>query len=223
MKVLSAGAVQPGLVKVREAFQKINDREVRIDFATTPAIARRIAAGEQFDIVIAPADLLKALSTTAQISTMPFPIGAIGVGVMVRAGAIPPNIADVVEFKRSVSVADRIVYNQASTGIYLGKLFQYLGVSAAVEPKTVRYPDFSNVRNHIAHGYGNEIGFGATTVIFETADKGVTFVGALPAEIQNYTSYAAALTANAGNGAAALLDYLATPTAKSILKSAGIE
>ena len=48
------------------------------------------------------------------------------------------------------------------------------------------------MRDHIAKGHGNEIGFGATTVIIENAGKGVQFAGPLPAAIQNYTAYAAA-------------------------------
>jgi molybdate transport system substrate-binding protein len=223
MKVLSAGAVQPGLTKVREAFRKVDDRDLSIDFATAPAIAKRIDAGELVDIVVTPVDLLDALAARARILTNRIPLGSIGVAVMVRTGTELPTIADILEFKRSLLTAHRIVYNQASTGIYLGRLFENLGIAAALETKTIRYPDFSAVREHIRNGYGNEIGFGATTVIIENADKGVTFVGPLPAEIQNYTTYAAALTANARNGAEAFLDYLATAAAKSILKSAGIE
>ena len=177
MKVLSAGAVQPGLTKVCEAFRNIDDREVRVDFATAPAIAKRIAAGEPVDIVVAPMDLLEALATTAQLSTHRIPLGSIGVGIMVRAGATLPKIADVPEFKRSLLIAHRIVYNQASTGIYLDRLFERLGVAAALEAKTIRYPDFSAVRDHIRNGDGNEIGFGATTVIIESSGKGVQFVG----------------------------------------------
>jgi molybdate transport system substrate-binding protein len=223
MKVLSAGAVQPGLIKVCEAFRNVNNVDLRVDFATAPAIAKRIAAGEQVDIVIAPTDLLEALTTTAQVSTNQISLGSIGVGVTVRAGATPPHIASVQEFKRSLLSADCIIYNQASTGIYLDSLFQRLDIAAALESKTTRYPDFAAVLNHVANGYGNQIGFGATTVIIENADKGVAFVGPLPTEIQNYTSYAAALTSNAANRAETFLDYLATPAAKSILKSAGIE
>jgi molybdate transport system substrate-binding protein len=222
MKVLSAGAVQPGLIKVLEAFRAVNDGDVRIDFATAPAIVKRIAAGELVDMVVMPTDLLDVLTTTAQVLSNRISLGSIGVGVMVRGGAKLPKLSDVLEFKQSLSIADRIIYNQASTGIYLDTLFQRLGVAAALQTKTIRYPDFAAVRSHIANGYGNEIGLGATTVIIENIGNGVTFVGPLPVEIQNYTSYAAALTSSAGNGAAAFFDYLATPTARSILTSAGI-
>lgn len=85
-----------------------------------------------------------------------------------------------------------MVYNQASTGIYLEKLFDRLGIGEQVKAKTTRYPDAAAVLGHISKGKTNEIGLGATTVIFEAESKGLKFVGPLPAEIQNYTTYAAA-------------------------------
>lgn len=223
VKVLSAGAVQLGLSRLAEAFRLDGAGSVEIEFATAPAITKRIAAGHSTDVIVAPPELVKTLTNTRPLSNRPVLLGRIGVGVMVRAGAPIPGIANIAEFTRSLQIADRIIYNQASTGIYLDRLFQRIGIAAALEAKTTRYPDFAAVCNHVANGHGNEIGFGATTVIAESAGKGVTFVGPLPAEIQNYTSYAAALTANSGVGAAAFVDFLTTPAAKSILRSAGID
>jgi molybdate transport system substrate-binding protein len=78
---------------------------------------------------------------------------------------------------------------------------------------------------HIVKGRGNEIGLGATPVIIENAGEGVKFIGPLPAEIQNYTTYAAAVVAHAAadDGARALVNYLAGSPAKAILAAAGIE
>jgi molybdate transport system substrate-binding protein len=55
--------------------------------------------------------------------------------------------------------------------------------------------------------------------------KGVTLVGPLPAEIQNYTVYAAALGAQAkeSDAAKALLKALSGPAAAEVLKSKGME
>jgi len=55
--------------------------------------------------------------------------------------------------------------------------------------------------------------------------KGVQFVGPLPAEIQNYTTYTAGLSARAAQPAAAkaLLDYLAGPQTARILADKGMQ
>jgi molybdate transport system substrate-binding protein len=51
----------------------------------------------------------------------------------------------------------------------------------------------------------------------------VQYVGPLPAEIQNYTTYTAAITSHASDAARALLRHFAVPAMKAILTAAGIE
>jgi molybdate transport system substrate-binding protein len=121
--------------------------------------------------------------------------------------------------------AESIVYNQASTGIYLAKLFDRLGIAEQIRAKTTRYPDFAAVLAHVIKGKGNEIGLGATTVIVEGKNKGLKFVGPLPAEIQNYTIYEATMVAKSAamDAAVTLIRYLMSPAAKAIFKAAGIE
>jgi molybdate transport system substrate-binding protein len=222
--VLSAGAVEPGLSKVVDAFRRETGNEVRVTFATAPAIRKRLSSGETADLVIAPADLFDELEKTSTALDRNA-VGRIGVGVMVRDGAPMPKIATVNEFTQSLLGAESIVYNQASTGLYLESLFDRLGISAQLKAKTTRHPDFAAVRDHVSKGTGNEIGLGAITVIIESASKGLRFVGPLPAEIQNYTTYAATVTADdpARPAAMLLLQYLTSAKAKTIFTSVGIE
>ena len=226
INVLSAGAVKPGLVKVIDTYQHETGHKIEVTFATAPAIRKRLNNGEMFDLMIAPVNLLDELSTQGNAKGADRnTVGRIGVGVTVRDGAPLPKITTVDEFKQSLLDAESIVYNQASTGSYLESLFERLGISAQLKAKTTRYPDFAAVRDHISKGKGNEIGLGATTVIIESATKGLKFVGPLPAEIQNYTTYAAIVMADSPvrETAATLFRYLSTLNAKAIFTSAGIE
>ena len=225
IKVLSAGAVKPGMAKVIEAFGRETGHDVSVSFATAPAIMKRINGGATVDVVIAPENLLAEVAKSGKAAADRVTVGRIGVGVMVRDGAPLPKIATVEEFKRSLLGAESIVYNQASTGIYLENLFDLLAVAAPIKAKTTRYPDFAAVRDHVSKGSGNEIGFGATTVIIESASKGVKFAGALPAEIQNYTTYIAATIVDgvAGVVGEEFVRYLASVRAKALLTAAGIE
>jgi len=226
IKLLSAGAVKPGLAKVIDAFKHETGNGVEVTFATAPAIRQRLNGGETIDLVIAPPELLAEIARTGKIlgderSTL----GRIGVGVMVRDGAPVPRIATVDDFKESLLDTESVVYNQASTGIYLENLFDRLGISTQLKAKSTRYPDFAAVRDHVSNGKGSEIGLGATTVIIESASKGLKFVGPLPAEIQNYTTYAATIMADsaAGDAAMSLLRYLTSRKAKGMFATAGIE
>jgi molybdate transport system substrate-binding protein len=226
VKILSAGAVAPGLLKVAEAFRAETGHALNIAFATAPAIVTRLGRAESVDVVIAPPSVLGELADEGRIAAATqVALGRIGVGVMVRAGAPLPKIGTIEEFTQSLRGAESLVYNQASTGIYLDKLFEQLGIAAELRAKTTRYADFAAVRDHVAKGQGREIGLGATTVIVENAGKGIQFAGPLPAALQNYTAYYAAVssTGSAETPALEFLRYLASPAAHALLAAAGIE
>jgi molybdate transport system substrate-binding protein len=225
INVLSAGAVQPGLVKVIDAFRHETGHEVKVAFATAPVILKRID-GETPDVVIAPPAVLGELVNAGKATPADrVTVGRIGVGLMVRDGAPLPRIATLDEFKQALLSAESVVYNQASTGIYLEKLFERLGIAGHLKTKTVRYPDAAGVLEHICKGEGGEIGLGATTVIIEGESKGLKFVGPLPPKIQNYTIYAATVV-NAGSASEAareFIRYLTAPVAQKVFAAAGIQ
>ena len=226
IKVLSAAAVAPGMMKVIDAFQRETGHDVKITFATAPAILKRIGSTEPLDAVVGPPAVLDEWVKAGKADpTHRVIVGRIGVGVMVRESAPLPKIATTNDFKQSLLSAQSVVYNQASTGIYLEKLFDRLGIGEQVKAKTTRYPDAAAVLGHIRKGNPNEIGLGATTVILEGESKGLKFVGPLPVEIQNYTTYAATVITDgaASATARAFLDYMTTVTARKIFARAGIE
>jgi molybdate transport system substrate-binding protein len=225
LNVLSAGAVKPGLLRVIHAFQHDTGYKVNVTFATAPESRKRLSGDEVGDVVVAPPQLLDDLVNSGKVAGERVMVGSIGVGVMVRTGTNLPQIATVNELKQALLSAESVVYNQASTGIYLEALFDRLGIAAGLKTKTTRYPDAAAVLEHVSKGRGKEIGFGATTVILEAKDKGLAFVGPLPAEIQNYTTYLAAVAAGAVNGDVArdFVAYLVSPSARAELAEAGIQ
>jgi molybdate transport system substrate-binding protein len=56
--VLSAGAVQPGMVKVIDSFRRETGHDVKVTFATAPTILKRIGDANIADVVIAPPAVL---------------------------------------------------------------------------------------------------------------------------------------------------------------------
>lgn len=224
ISLLSAGAVKPGLLKVLDAFERDCGHPVKPEFATAPAFVKRFTDHPSLDAAIAPPAALDQLAAMGSIAAEPAAIGRIGVGVMIRDGAPPLKIATVEELKQALLDADSLVYNQASTGIYLDALFARLGIRAQVESKSTRYPDFAGVLGHMMKGKSGEVAFGATTVIAENARNGLRFAGPLPDEIQNYTLYKAALTTRGLSRPAArqFFSYLVSESSKSLFAAAGI-
>ena len=226
INVLSAGAVKAGLVKVIDAFRKVSSHRVKISFATAPTILDRIGTADDLDVVIAPPAVLETWANAGKASAVDcVTVGRIGVGVMVRDRASQPKIGTVDEFKQALITADALVYNLASTGIYLEKLFERLAIAQQLRTKTVRYPDAAAVLDHISKGKGCEIGLGATTVIIEGQNKGLQFVGPLPEKIQNYTTYAATVVSapTASDASREFIHFLKEPMAKDALAAAGIQ
>jgi molybdate transport system substrate-binding protein len=226
IKVFSAGAVEPGLARAVEAFKQTSGDSVKIEFNTAPQLASRLAARDVADILIAPPALLdKETASGKLVGDGRIVVGKVGAGVVIRADLPAPNVATTDALKQAVLGAESVVYNTASTGLYLEKLFERLGIADAIKPKTTRYPTGERVMEHLIHGKGNEIGFGAITEIKLFEQKGLKLVGPLPADVQNYTTYGAALMANAPSpqAARAFLAFLGSDAAKRAFAAAGIE
>jgi len=224
LTVLSGGAIEPGLHGAVAAFEKQTGHHVKITFNTTPQIEKRVAAGEVFDVVIAPPAVVERYAKEGKVSGDRMSVGRVGLGVAVRPGAPAPDLASADSVKRAVLDADSLVFNRASTGIYFENLLKKMGVYEQAEGKTTRYADGASVMEHVLKGKGKEIGFGAITEILLYKQKGLRYVGPLPAEIQNYTAYTAASMTGGKNAdaARALVQFLGT-TGKPLFVAAGIE
>jgi molybdate transport system substrate-binding protein len=223
IKVLSAGAVEPGLRAAAGAFGKQSGHEVKITFNTAPEIRKRVAAGDTFDVIIAPPAALDEFA--GKIGAERVNVGRVGLGVAVRPGAESPDISSSDALKRSVLAADSIVFNRASTGIYLENLLKKMGVYDQILSKTTRYPDAGAVMEHVLKGKGKEIGFGPITEILIHKDKGLKLVGPLPADVQNYTSYSAAPMTAAADAelARSLVRYLGSAEGRALFVAAGVD
>ncbi len=226
--VLSAGAVEPGLKPVLAAFERESGHRVTLSFATAPQIRERMASGAvQPDLVIAPSAVLDELAAGAKVdSTARVSIGRVGIGVAVRPGGTRPDLTSADTLKRALLEADQVVYNRASTGLYVEGLIKRWGLTETLQPKTVRYADGAAVMEHVLHGSGNQIGLGAMTEILLLKERGLVFVGPLPAEVQNVTHYEAASArrdaAAPSEAVRSLLEKLASPAARHAFDEAGI-
>ena len=227
VNVLSGGAIEPGLLAAVEAFRKESGHQVNVKFATAPQIRERVGGGtEKPDVLLAPPAVIDELMKSGKLDAQGrrVTVGRVGVGVAVRDGAPKPDISSTDAFKRSMLDAESLVYNTASSGLYVERMLDRIGIGGDLKAKTKRYPTGAAVMEHVLKGSGKEIGIGPITEIRLYTGKGVTFVGPLPAEIQNYTSYDAAPGAALANEAAmAFLTFLAAPSTKAIFASKGIE
>lgn len=225
IRVLSGGAIEPGLKAAAAAFSRDTGHQVAITFNTTPQMRKRVAAGDVFDVVIAPPAAVEEFGKAGKIEGERVNVGRVGLGVTVRPGAPVPDISSADAIRRTVLEAESIVFNRASTGLYFENLLRKWGIYDQIENKAARYTTGAEVMHHVLKGKGREVGFGPITEILLERDKGLVLVGPLPADIQNYTSYLAVPMSGASSKetAQALVRFLGGPVGKPLFVAAGIE
>ena len=220
--VLSAGAVEPGL----RAAVALYAGKVAITFNTAPQIRERIEKkGEKFDVVIVPPAVMDAFAEAGRVEPERVMLGRVGQGIAVRPGAPVPDVSTLDAMKRALLDAESVVFNRATGGQYIESMLRKIGVYGEIEKKTTRYASAGEVMDHLLKGKGREVGFAPMTEIMLYKEKGLRFVGPLPAEVQQYNAYAASPMRGAANAqaAAALVRFLGTPAAKAALVSGGVE
>lgn len=226
IKVLTAGAFKPVVTALVPEFEKQTGHKVTVENDTAGALTKRIAGGEAFDLVILTPGALAELTQSGKVvdgSTRS--LARVAIGVAVKKGAALPDISTVAAFQKALLDARAVAYIDpaagGSSGIYLTQLFEKMGIADRIKPKAVLVPG-----GLVAQRLVNDQADIAIHQISEIlAVPGAALVGPIPAEIQNYTVYAGALSANAKDAAAAkaLLNALATPTAQVYMREKGLE
>ncbi len=228
IRVLSAGAVKRGVGTLAEAFGRDTGTIVTVTFATAPVLKRKVEDGTaEADVIIAPVPAMKGFEEKGLVvAGTGAVIGGVKAAVVVRDGANAPDISTAETFKHAILDADSLVYNRASSGLYIEELMARLGIADAVAAKTTRLATGGDVMKHLAASEArNEIGFGQIPEIRVYLDQGVTLVGPLPEEIGKTTTYAVGLSASARapEPAQAFIDTMATPAAKETFHATGVE
>ena len=225
IKILTAGAFRQVVVALVPDFQKQTGHTVTVDNGTTGELTKRIEGGEAFDIVvITPAVVDGMVATGKIVAGSRINLAGVDIGVMVKEGAPKPDVSTVEAFKQALLAAKTVAYldpaSGGSSGIYIDKLLERLGIADQVRPKA-KLKKGGHVADFIASGEA-ELGLHQISEILPV--KGVVLVGPLPKEIQNTTIYAAGLSATAKNkeAAQAMIKYLSGPDAAAVLKSKGM-
>lgn len=225
LKLLTGGAFKRALLALLPEYERQSGRKVAVDNDTVGALTKRIEAGETFDVVVVSPAAIDALAQAGKVvGATKTPLARVGIGVMVRKGAPVPDVSSVEAFKQAVLEAKSVAYidpaSGGSSGVYLVKLLERLGLADRIKDK-VRLKRGGHVSDLIESGEA-ELGIHQISEILPA--PGVTLVGPLPAEIQNYTVYAAAVGTAARDPEAArvLIGSLAGPHAGDVLKSKGM-
>jgi molybdate transport system substrate-binding protein len=226
IKVLTAGAFKQVVLALVPEFEKQTGHKVTVDNDTVGALTKRIEGGEAFDVAVLTPGAVNDLSSKGKfVPGSRTNLARVGIGVVVKDGTPRPDVSSVDAFKAALLAAKSVAYIDpvagGSSGIYIAGLLDKLGIAAEVNAKA-KLIHGGSVAEHIANGEA-ELGIHQISEILPV--KGTTLVGPLPADIQNYTVYAAGLGANAkeSDAAKSLLKAFSSPAASEVFKSKGME
>jgi molybdate transport system substrate-binding protein len=225
IKVISGGAFKSVLNDLVAEYQKESGNTVSVTYRTVGQHLKLIAGGEEkFDVAVLTPAAIDGLVKQGKIAPgSRADLAKTGVGVVVKAGTPLPDISTVEAFKKTLLAAKSVAYIDpaagGSSGIYVGKLLQRLGIAKEVNAKAVLVQG-GEVATHVVDGEA-EIGIHQISEIL--AVKGAVLVGPLPAAIQNFTIYSAGVAAGDGAPAQSLVKFLSGPHALPIIKSKGME
>jgi molybdate transport system substrate-binding protein len=231
LRILSAGAVEPGLRPALAAFERASGHTTQIAFAGSPVLRSAVAGAPSADVVVLTQGIVDELAAKGTPLGTRAPIGRVGVGVAIRPGAIVPDIASAESLKAALAGADSVVFNRSSSGLYVERMLEQIGMSDVVNAKAAREQDGASVMRRLLAGTApREFGFGATTEILLFRDQGLKLVGPLPAALQSYTSYVALpwpgappTDAARADAVAALIRHLQSAEMRALFANAGIE
>jgi molybdate transport system substrate-binding protein len=223
IKLLVSNALKSTMEELAPQFEKASGHKLSQTFGAAAEIKASIEKGAAVDVAILTTavtdDLIKEGKLTAAGRA---DIARSGAGVAGRKGAPKPDISTPDAFKRALVDAKSIAYVEAgATAPYIKSLFERLGIAEQVKSKLKPQPTSNPAAKAVANG---EAELGITQISEILPYAGAELVGPLPAELQLYTVYPAAVAAETKepDAARALIKFLTAPAAIAVLKAKGL-
>ncbi|WP_242421796.1 substrate-binding domain-containing protein [Acidovorax sp. GW101-3H11] len=184
--------------------------------------AKRVAAGEVFDVVILASDAIDKLLAAGHL----LPGSKVdwvhsGVAVAVPAGAPLPDLSSEDAVHSAVLAAPSISLSTGPSGVALAKLFERWGIAEQIAPRMVQAPPGVPVGSLVAKG---EVALGFQQLSELLHVQGIQIVGPLPPAIQITTTFSAGVGVHSqqADAARSLLAYLASPAAAEAKQKQGM-
>lgn len=221
LRGISSMATRQVLAELTSAHTARSGQAVSIESVGGVDAAKRVQAGEAFDVVILASDAIDKLIAAGHLMPGRIDLVKSGVAACVRAGAPVPDLASEAAVKAAVLAADRISYSTGPSGVALQRLFERWGIAEAVAGKTVQAPPGVPVASLVARG---EVALGFQQLSELLHVEGITIAGPLPEPIQITTVFSAGIAANTPRADAvrALLAFMTSREADAAKQRQGM-
>ena len=218
--LVSSMATRQVLMDLAARFEAQTKSAVKVEAVGGVDAAKRVRAGEAFDVIVLAANVIDALIAEGHVIGSRVDVVTSPIAIGVRAGAPIPDISSAEAVKQAVLAASTIGYSTGPSGTYLSTLFDRWGIGAVVKDRITVAPPGVPVASLVARG---DIALGFQQLSELTAD-GVTVVGLLPPEIQSVTTFSGgvAKTSSQPEAARQLLEFLAAPEFEDLKRRHGM-
>ncbi len=223
LTLLSSMATKQVLADLIDQFQQRSPHRVQLESVGGVDAAKRVQAGEAFDVIALAANACDQLQQAGHI--VPGSVRALvhsGVAAAVKSGTAKPDLSTEASVKQAVLDAQSLSYSTGPSGVQLAKLFERWGIAETLKPRIVQAPPGVPVGSLVAKG---EVALGFQQLSELISLPGIDVVGPLPPEIQITTTFSAgvAATSTQADAAQAFIDFMASPDAAEAKRRQGME
>ncbi len=221
---ISSMATRQVLAELCAAYAEQSGDSLQIESVGGVDAAKRVVAGEAFDVVILGSDAIDKLTAAgcllsgSRVDLVKSPIA-----VAIKKGATRVDITSASSLKATVLQAQSISYSTGPSGVYLAQLFDKMGIGELVKAKTVVPPPGVPVGSLVAKGEV-ALGFQQLSELMNLA--GIELLGNLPDDVAYITTFSAGLPSNSSAGSreavAQFLSFVNSPQTASIKLSQGM-
>ena len=213
LTLISSMATKALLDDLIATFQQAHPTQPAVHLESVGGVdaARRVQAGEAFDIVALASNAIDSLIASGHLTADGrVDLARSGVAVAVPAGAPHPDISTEAALKAAVLAAPSLGCSTGPSGVQLAQLFERWGIAGQIQDRIVTAPPGVPVGALIARGEVS-LGFQQLSELLEL--PGIELLGPLPEAVQIVTTFSAACTPGSGQpeAAQALLAFLAAP------------
>jgi molybdate transport system substrate-binding protein len=185
--------------------------------------AKRVAAGEAFDLVVLASDAIDKLMDGGHlVRGSRVDLVRSGVSVAVPAGAARPDLSSEAALRAAVLAAPTLGYSTGPSGTALLKLFEHWGLAQTLAPRLRQAQAGVPVAALVARG---EVALGFQQLSELLNAPGIDIVGPLPEPVQIVTTFSGAVCATSTQPEAArkMLQFLASPACALAKRRQGME
>jgi molybdate transport system substrate-binding protein len=227
LRGISSMATKALLNDLTKAYQAQTGVTVQIESVGGVDAAKRVQAGEAFDVVLLASDAIERLIASGHVQTgsrhdwVRSPVA-----VAVQAGAARPDLSNEAAVKAAVLASPTLSYSTGPSGVYLEKLFERWGIAEQVKPRIVVPPPGTPVGALVANGQA-ALGFQQLSELI--ALPGIDVLGTLPADVAFITTFSSgilsAIVSDAARVAAvqAFLQFLTSAGVEDVKRKHGMD